>query len=84
MPLRKLPLTTHTASSSASRFPNCDEETNQTATSKYTREMEVKETWTVDTSIGVSLAGLSVLGGALVQWGRNSFGFFLISIQLIY
>ena len=49
---------------------NCDDETNQTVTSKYTHEMEVMETWSVDSSIGVSFAGLSVMGG--VGWSKSA------------
>src|SRR6266704_2618244 len=49
---------------------NCGARNNETVTSQYTTEMEVTETWSVDTSIGVSLVGLSVQAGA--GWSKSA------------
>src|SRR5258707_15408643 len=49
---------------------NCHDKTNQTVTTKYTNEVLVTETWSVDFSIGVSFLGLSVTGGA--GWSKST------------
>src|SRR5258708_380258 len=49
---------------------NCGTGNTETVTSQYTTEMEVTESWSVDTSIGVSYVGLSVQAG--VGWSNSA------------
>jgi len=49
---------------------NCDSKSTSPVTSQFMKEMDVTETWSVDTTIGVSYVGLSL--SATVGWSESS------------